>query len=225
MPSFPLLTLTVSGGHTSLILMRDHFDYEILGSTVDDAAGEAFDKTARLLGLPYPGGPKLSAHAADARKVNAKLGFELPRPMLGENRHQVSGISGLNFSFSGLKTAVRYAIDRGDIVLPADLDRAARAIEDAICDVLIGKLGRAIEHVKPASIAIVGGVSANAELRRRFGLLTTHYNLLTGRLAEPAYTTDNAAMIGAAAVFRLARGEGTLTNPFDLVTNPSLRLS
>lgn len=229
LPAFPLLALTVSGGHTSLILMRDHFSYEILGSTVDDAAGEAFDKTARLLGLPYPGGPKLSAHAADARKVNAKLGIDLPRPMMGvgsPTHYNLPPTHSLDFSFSGLKTAVRYAIDRGDIVLPADIDRAARAIEDAIVDVLIGKLERAIKHIQPKSVAIVGGVSANQELRCRFGdLLTPHPSRFTGWLAEGQFTTDNAAMIGSAAIFHLARQHGILASPFDLVTNPSLRLS
>jgi N6-L-threonylcarbamoyladenine synthase len=206
--------------------MRDHLNYEILGSTVDDAAGEAFDKTARLLGLPYPGGPKLSA-AAQARVVNQTLSIQLPRPMLGSTYHSPLTTHHLDFSFSGLKTAVRYAIDRGDIHLPDDLDAAARAIEDAIVDVLIAKLGRAIIQTKPASVTIVGGVSANRELRRRLfdDLLSSQHPQLTGLLAAQQFTTDNAAMIGSAAIFRLARNEGILTDPFDLVTSASLRLS
>ncbi|MCA9388433.1 tRNA (adenosine(37)-N6)-threonylcarbamoyltransferase complex transferase subunit TsaD [Candidatus Berkelbacteria bacterium] len=252
-PEFPILTLTVSGGHTSLILLKNHFEYEILGNTVDDAAGEAFDKTARLLELGYPGGPALSKEAAKARshkdfslnchpeqsegslpnqqhrdsstppggsaqndkkqqsQNNNRKSLKLPRPMLSSDDY--------NFSFSGLKTAVRYAIDRGDI----DLNHkqiAAMAIEDAIVDTLLGKLKKAANNLSPKSVAIVGGVSANWQLRERakqeFG----------DKLYIPdfEYTTDNAAMIGAAAIFRLAQNRGVVTNPLSIEANASLRL-
>lgn len=210
-PDFPILTLTVSGGHTSLILIKGHFEYEILGNTVDDAAGEAFDKTARLLELGYPGGPALSKEAAIARENNLQSAFKLPRPMLDS--------ADLNFSFSGLKTAVRYAIDRGDIDL-FNKQIAAREIEDAIIDVLIGKLKKASQQIEASSIAIVGGVSANRQLRLRaqqeFG----------SKLYIPdfEFTTDNAAMIGAAAIFRLAQNRGVVKNPLTIEANASLRL-
>lgn len=209
-PQFPLLVLTVSGGHTSLILMKHHLRYEILGQTLDDAAGEAFDKCARLLGLPYPGGPEISRRAALARSSDRQLTLKLPRPMLNRSL--------LDFSFSGLKTAVRYAIDRGDIRLPQDIDPAAREIEDAIIDVLLGKLAQAIAQTKPNSVAIVGGVSANRELRHRAREQLTVY------VPDPQYSTDNAAMIGAAAIYRLARNESGVTDPLQLVTNASARL-
>lgn len=211
-PTFPLLILTVSGGHTSLILMRDHFTYELLGSTIDDAAGEAFDKTARLLNLGYPGGPALSQAAARGRTANQTIGVELPRPMLKSGD--------LRFSFSGLKTAVRYAIDRGDIRVPGDVDPAAAAIEDAIVDVLLAKLAQAAEQVQPASIAIVGGVSANAELRRRATEQFTRYPVLIPHLS---FCTDNAAMIGAAGLVRFLKNEG-VTTWHDIHANPSLRI-
>ncbi|MBI4032762.1 tRNA (adenosine(37)-N6)-threonylcarbamoyltransferase complex transferase subunit TsaD [Candidatus Berkelbacteria bacterium] len=210
-PQFPLLILTVSGGHTSLFLMRDHFRYELLGSTIDDAAGEAFDKTARMLGLGYPGGAALSNAAAKARIDGQTIAVQLPRPMLKSGD--------LRMSFSGLKTAVRYAIDRGDIQLPGDVGPAAAAIEDAIVDVLLAKLQQAAEQAKPANIAIVGGVSANTELRRR------SHEQFGEQLIIPdfAYCTDNAAMIGAAGLVRFLKGEGVSTWR-DIHANAALRL-
>ncbi|MGI6103324.1 MAG: tRNA (adenosine(37)-N6)-threonylcarbamoyltransferase complex transferase subunit TsaD [Patescibacteria group bacterium] len=212
LPELPVLFLTVSGGHTSLILMRDHFRYEVLGSTIDDAAGEAFDKCARLLGLGYPGGPVLSKAAAQARAAGEALGITFPRPM-----HDSGD---LRFSFSGLKTAVRYAIDRGDIALPEQINAAARETEDAIVDVLLQKLARAVEQYNPATVAIVGGVSANHELRRR---ATEQFG---GILRIPAfpYCTDNAAMIGSAGLMRFLKNDG-ITTWQHLTANAALRLS
>ncbi|MBI2589845.1 tRNA (adenosine(37)-N6)-threonylcarbamoyltransferase complex transferase subunit TsaD [Candidatus Berkelbacteria bacterium] len=215
LPRFPLLILTVSGGHTSLVLMREHFDYEILGKTVDDAAGEAFDKTARLLELRYPGGPEIAQAAARARENGANLKIVLPRPMLASKD--------FNFSFSGLKTAVRYALNRGDIVLPRDTDAAAAAIEDAILDVLIAKTCRAAQEHRPTSVALVGGVAANYELRRRLGdgLVKLSTPLF---LPELEYTTDNAAMIGAAGLVRyFETPRRYLSKP--LVADASMRLT
>jgi len=225
-PKFPILFLTVSGGHTSLILMRDHFSYEVLGKTIDDAAGEAFDKCARLLGLGYPGGPALSREAALARSSNREsrtanqASLTLPRPMLNSGD--------LNFSFSGLKTAVRYAIERGEINPnePASREAAARETEDAIVDVLLKKTAVAVHQYQPTTVAIVGGVSANHELRRRAREeLATPDSRFAIRLADRPFTTDNAAMIGAAGLFRLIKYTGVFTSPSDIEANASLRLT
>ena len=212
--------------------MRRHFEYEVLGSTIDDAAGEAFDKCARLLGLSYPGGPELSRAAASTRSNSSQFTAHssplvLPRPMLNSGD--------LRFSFSGLKTAVRYAIDRGDIRTSdeeteiskeshhSSLSRneAAREIEDAIVDVLLGKLARAVEQTHPATVAIVGGVSANAELRRRAAEEFANHSLF---IPHPLYTTDNAAMIGAIGLFRFLKKQGVTTWQ-NLTANAALRLS
>lgn len=214
-PQFPILTLTVSGGHTSLILMQNHFEYEILGSTVDDAAGEAFDKCARLLELGYPGGPALSKAAAEARTNNQQLGIKLPRPMLNSGD--------LKFSFSGLKTAVLYAIERGDIKLPQDQAAAAREVEDAIVDSLIKKTLQAAKNHQPASLTLVGGVAANSTLRSRLVAEAKEINLPL-YIAPLPFTTDNAAMIGAAAIFRLIHDLQATVLPQDIQPTASLRL-
>jgi N6-L-threonylcarbamoyladenine synthase len=214
-PQFPILTLTVSGGHTSLILMRDHFNYEILGSTVDDAAGEAFDKCARLLELGYPGGPALSKAAAQARVDNQLLELKLPRPMLNSGN--------LKFSFSGLKTAVLYGIERGDIKLPEQQNAAARATEDAIADVLIAKTIQAAQLYQPTSLALVGGVAANSQLRERL-TKAAHKISLPLYIAPMSFTTDNAAMIGSAALFRFTNDPNLAVDPLNIEANASLRL-
>lgn len=215
LPQFPILSLTVSGGHSSLILMRDHFQYEILGSTVDDAAGEAFDKCARLLELGYPGGPALSQAAAEARANNEQLALKLPRPMLDSGN--------LKFSFSGLKTAVLYAIQRGDIKLPQDQRAAAREVEDAIVEVLIAKTMQAAKEFQPASLALVGGVSANNQLRTALTEAAVQQSLPI-YIAPLPFTTDNAAMIGAAAIFRFGLDPNFAQDPLAIEANPSLRL-
>ena len=215
MPQFPLLTLTVSGGHTSLILMRDHFQYEILGSTVDDAAGEAFDKCARLLSLGYPGGPAMSKAANEARAKNEQLTLKLPRPMLDSGN--------LKFSFSGLKTAVLYAIERENIKLPEQQAVAARETEDAIVDVLIAKTIQAATQYQPTSLALVGGVAANAQLRTRLAEAAARQNL-PFFVAPMPFTTDNAAMIGAAALFRFTTDPQFAQDPLTVEATASLRL-
>ncbi|MEK7184317.1 MAG: tRNA (adenosine(37)-N6)-threonylcarbamoyltransferase complex transferase subunit TsaD [Patescibacteria group bacterium] len=215
LPQFPMLTLTVSGGHTSLILMRNHFDYEVVGSTVDDAAGEAFDKCARLLELGYPGGPALSKAAAEARASNQQLSIKLPRPMINSGN--------LKFSFSGLKTAVLYAIQRGDIKLPQDQAAGAREVEDSIVETLITKTLQAAKEYQPASLALVGGVAANSQLRSQLTEQAKAINLPL-YIAPMPFTTDNAAMIGAAAIFRLAHDPTAAKLPTEIHATASLRL-
>jgi len=193
-PPFPHVALLVSGGHTMLIEARAIGRYELLGETRDDAAGEAFDKTAKLLGLPYPGGPHLARLAAGGRKG----AFEFPRPMLDR--------PGLEFSFSGLKTAVlhtvRAAPDLSDTV-KADI---ACAVQQAIVETLIAKAVRALEQTGLQVLVVSGGVSANQSLRERLSEVVRRRG---GRVYYPRteFCTDNAAMIAVAGLARLAAGQ------------------
>ena len=192
-PAFPLLCLVVSGGHTQLVLMEDHGRYRLLGQTVDDAAGEAFDKVGRLLGLPYPGGPSIAAAAADATPVT-----RFPRA-------RTAGT--YDFSFSGLKTAVLREVEgyreRGE---PIPVDGLAAAFEEAVVDALATKTVAAARDHGVASVALGGGVAANRALRATLGtrLAADGLSLL---VPPPAWCTDNGAMIGAAAGFRFAAGD------------------
>ena len=192
-PEFPLLCLVVSGGHTQLVLMDDHGRYTLLGQTVDDAAGEAFDKVGRLLDLPYPGGPAISAAAEGAT------------PATRFPRARTEGP--YDFSFSGLKTAVLREVggyrERGE---PIPVDGIAAAFEEAVVDALATRtVAAAIDH-GVASVALGGGVAANRALRASLAqrLAAQGLELLVPR---PAWCTDNGAMIGAAAGFRFAAGD------------------
>ena len=192
-PRFPLLCLVVSGGHSQLVLMEDHGRYRLLGQTVDDAAGEAFDKVGRLLGLPYPGGPAISAAA-----VGAAPATRFPRA-------RTEGA--YDFSFSGLKTAVLREVsgyrDRGE---PVPVDGLAAAFEEAVVDALATKTVAAAAEHGVAAVALGGGVAANRALRA-----TLRERLDAGNIPllvpPPAWCTDNGAMIGAAAGFRFAAGD------------------
>jgi N6-L-threonylcarbamoyladenine synthase len=192
-PPFPLLCLVVSGGHTQLVLMHDHGRYELLGQTVDDAAGEAFDKVGRLLGLPYPGGPAISAAA-----VGATAATRFPRARTGGR---------YDFSFSGLKTAVLREVngyrDRGE---PIPVDGIAAAFEEAVVDALATKTVAAAGDRGVAAVALGGGVAANRALRAALDerLRADGLALL---VPPPAWCTDNGAMIGAAAGYRFAAGD------------------
>ena len=192
-PPFPLLCLVVSGGHTQLVLMHDHGRYELLGQTVDDAAGEAFDKVARLLGLPYPGGPAISA-AAEGATAAARF-----------PRAKTAGP--YDFSFSGLKTAVLREVEglreRNE---PIPIDGIAAAFEEAVVDALATKAVAAARDHSVAAVALGGGVAANRALRATLEerVRAEGLPLLVPR---PAWCTDNGAMIGAAAGFRLAAGD------------------
>jgi len=200
LPAFPFITLLVSGGHTLLVRVDGIGDYHLVGQTLDDAAGECFDKSARLLGLPYPGGPEISRMA---RKGNAKR-FTLPRPMLHKDN--------LDFSFSGLKTAVMYAVRKagGNDALDetARCDMAA-GIEAAICEVLVKKSLRACRQQQAPRLVIAGGVAANSYLRE---LLAGYADEVSLFLPEPKHCTDNAAMIAYAAFSRLCSGSETPTD-------------
>ena len=191
-PRFPFLALLVSGGHTQLMRVRDVGDYELLGETIDDAAGEAFDKSAKLLGLGYPGGPAL-ARLADFGDASA---FELPRPLWHSAR--------LDFSFSGLKTAVRTQVMKLGNVCELDRANLAAATQEAIVDVLVRKSLQALQACGLKRLVVAGGVGANARLRERLNAecakraVSVHY-------PELALCTDNGAMIALAAAMRLQR--------------------
>jgi N6-L-threonylcarbamoyladenine synthase len=185
--------LVVSGGHTLLVLVDAVGKYQVLGGTVDDAAGEAFDKVAKLLGLPYPGGPQIDALAPRGNPSR----YDLPRPMAGRQD--------FNFSFSGIKTAVRYLLPKleGDYV--ADV---AASFQEAVVDILVRKTMAAAAELRVGLITVSGGVSCNSRLRQRMqeAAEKAGKRLL---LAEPALTTDNAAMIGYVALHRFRDRAGT----------------
>jgi len=192
-PGFPLLCLVVSGGHTQLVLMHDHGRYTLLGQTIDDAAGEAFDKVGRLLELPYPGGPAISAAA-----VGAAPATRFPRARTD---------GAYDFSFSGLKTAVLREVngyrERGE---PIPVDGIAAAFEEAVVDALATKTLRAAREHGVAAVALGGGVAANRALRATLDERLRADGIAL-RVPPPAWCTDNGAMIGAAAGFRYAAGD------------------
>ena len=183
-PSLPMIVLLVSGGHTTLIEMTGHGRYELLGQTLDDAAGEAFDKVARLLGLGYPGGPAIDRLATEGDPEAIRF----PRPMLAD---------GLDFSFSGLKTAVAVYLRRHPDAEPANV---AAAFQRAVTDVLETKALRAARRRGVTSLCLAGGVAANSELRRRFEALDMEVFI-----PSRAMCTDNAAMVAAAGWHQLQR--------------------
>ncbi|MGE5597615.1 MAG: tRNA (adenosine(37)-N6)-threonylcarbamoyltransferase complex transferase subunit TsaD [Hyphomicrobiales bacterium] len=185
-PRFPALALVVSGGHTDLVFMRAHGQYERLGGTRDDAAGEAFDKVGRLLELPFPGGP----HVARAAEQGGPSSLQLPRAWM----HGTS-----DFSFSGLKTAVLHVVRRGEYDVPA----IAWEFQEAVVDVLAGKTSRLARELGAREVLVAGGVAANTRLREELQRRCP----VPVRIPPPKFCTDNAAMIGAAAGFRLALGE------------------
>lgn len=193
-PPFPNVSLLVSGGHTMLIECRGVGDYRVLGETRDDAAGEAFDKSAKLLGLPYPGGPQL-ARLADTGQSGR---FNFPRPMLDR--------PGLEFSFSGLKTAVLHAARALESPRAEDRADLARALQEAVVDTLVAKSLRALEDTGLDALVVSGGVSANRCLREKMAAAAAR---LGARVYYPRleFCTDNAAMIAVAGHARLAAGE------------------
>lgn len=203
LPDFPFLNLTVSGGHTQLVLVRSPLDMEVIGTTLDDAAGEAFDKGAKVLGLPYPGGPLVDLHA----RLGDPARFPLPKP----------AIRGLDFSFSGIKTAFVALVNRGEMKQPgfkeAERSDLCASLQGAIIDHLMAKMRRAIRLHEVARIGIAGGVAANSGLRERLQELGQRENVEVF-IPPFAYCTDNAAMIAMAGQHLLEAGR---LAPLDVV--------
>jgi N6-L-threonylcarbamoyladenine synthase len=183
-PSFPFICLTISGGHTQIVKVTDHFKMEVLGETIDDAVGEAFDKSAKILGLKYPGGPLIDLHA---KSGNPKA-FPFTKPKVGD----------LDFSFSGLKTGILYFIQKQQRINPnfieENLNDICASIQYTIVEILMEKLKNAVKQTNIKRIAIAGGVSANSEIRARLKLAEKHFGWTT-YIPKFEYTTDNAAMI------------------------------
>lgn len=222
---FPVLALLISGGHTELVLMKGWFKYEMLGKTLDDAVGEAFDKVARMLGLPYPGGPEISkiasAHRGEEKQASEglrsatgarteqisskkfeypeKVGFSLPRPMISSNS--------CDMSFSGLKTAVLYALKDKNL---SEDEKAAFAaeFEDAVAEVLCAKVRRAINESGATTFVIGGGVAANRYIREELQkMILEEFPDVEFRLPHLSITGDNAIMIGEAALAHILFGD------------------
>jgi len=196
---FPTLALTVSGGHTALVLMKNPLNYQIVGQTLDDAAGEAFDKAANLLQLGYPGGPKISASAQKFAQYNKETLIKLPKPMLRRTDY--------HFSFSGLKTALLYAL-RDDPHWQQKIDEYAYVFELSVAEVLVRKTIKAALDLKVKTVFLAGGVAANQQLRQILEqVLIKKLPTVKLLLPEMAYTTDNAAMIAAAGLIKLQAGQ------------------
>ena len=184
-PEFPFLALTISGGHTQIVKVNDYFDMEIIGETTDDAVGEAFDKSAKILGLPYPGGPLVDKNA----QLGNPTAFAFTKPK----------VPGLDFSFSGLKTAILYFIQKNVSANPTfieeNLNDICASIQHSIIEILMDKMKLAVSQTEINRIAIGGGVSANSGIRNAMKDAQTKYGWET-YIPKFEYTTDNAAMIG-----------------------------
>jgi N6-L-threonylcarbamoyladenine synthase len=195
-PQFPFLCLTVSGGHTQIVLVKDYFEMEIVGQTMDDAAGEAFDKIAKIIGLPYPGGPLVDKFAA----LGNPLAFKFPHPRMPD----------LNFSFSGLKTSVLYFLKKEKDKNPGFVEQhkndLCASVQHTIVSILIEKLEKASAKTCIKEIAIAGGVSANSGLRNALMKMKTErgWNIYIPSLE---YCTDNAAMIAVTGYFKYLKND------------------
>ena len=193
-PTFPFICLTVSGGHTQIVLVNSVSDIQLIGETLDDSAGETFDKCAKMLGLNYPGGPEIEKKALGGNKNAFK--FSIPK------------VNGLNFSFSGLKTNIRQLIEResqkDQNFINNHLRDLCASIQDVIVYILIEKFKNAVEHLNVRNIAISGGVAANEEFRRQIRQLEKKYNT-NALIPKKEYSTDNGAMIAMAGYYKYTK--------------------
>lgn len=206
-PGFPFLCLTVSGGHTQIVLCEEYLKMKVIGQTLDDAAGEAFDKSAKLLGLPYPGGPLIDKYAQQGNPNK----FKFPEPQ----------IDGLDFSFSGLKTAILYFIQdnkkKNEDFITENLNDICASVQQRIVSILLNKLKKAAEQTGIKNICIAGGVSANSGLRKAFEEMGAQLGWKTF-IPPFEYCTDNAGMIAITAYHKYLAGEFA-----DLSISPSAR--
>jgi len=195
-PNFPFLCLTVSGGHTQIVKITNYFEMEVLGETIDDAAGEAFDKVAKMLELPYPGGPILDRKA----QLGNPNKFEFTHPK----------VPGLNYSFSGLKTSVLYflkaELKKNENFIKENINDICASVQKTIIDILFIELKKAIKETGINEIAIAGGVSANSELRKRLASFSKDYNIYIPKFE---YCTDNAAMIAITGYYKFLQNDFT----------------
>lgn len=197
-PSFPFLAMTISGGHTQIVKVVDHFNMEVLGETLDDAVGEAFDKSAKLMGLPYPGGPLIDKYA----QLGNPNAFEFPKPK----------VDGLNFSFSGLKTSILYFLQRetqkdADFV-SKNINDICASVQYTILEILMDKLQMAVDQTGIRQVAIGGGVAANSGIRQRLKDAEEKLGWSTF-IPKFEYCTDNAAMIGIVGYLKYEKGTFT----------------
>ncbi|MBO7571202.1 MAG: tRNA (adenosine(37)-N6)-threonylcarbamoyltransferase complex transferase subunit TsaD [Bacteroidales bacterium] len=195
-PQFPFLCLLVSGGHSQIVLVRDYLDFEIIGKTIDDAAGEAFDKCAKVMGLPYPGGPVIDKLS----KIGDENRFKFAKP----------AIQGFDYSFSGLKTSFLYTV-RDEVAknpnfITENVNDLAASLQKTIIDILFNKLEKAVKHTGIRRVAISGGVSANSGLRNRM-LQAAERKKWEVFIPKISYTTDNAAMIALVGYYMYCRGK------------------
>jgi len=203
-PSFPFLCLTVSGGHTQIVLATSALELEVIGETIDDAAGEAFDKTAKLLGLPYPGGPLIDRYA----KLGDPLKFKFAEPQIPE----------LNFSFSGLKTSVLYFLQKQEPgFIETNKNDLCASVQHTIVQILLKKLAKAVQQTNVKQVCIAGGVSANSGLRNGLIEMGQKRGWKTF-IPDFSYCTDNAAMIAITAYHKFQQGDFV-----SLSVNPSAR--
>lgn len=197
-PTFPFLGMTISGGHTQIVKVSDHFTMEVLGETLDDAVGEAFDKSAKLMGLPYPGGPLVDKYA----RLGNPSAFDFPKPK----------VNGLNFSFSGLKTSILYFLQRETQKNPnfvvENINDICASVQHTILEILMEKLHMAVEHTGIKEVAIGGGVAANSGIRARLNEAEETLGWKT-YIPKFEYCTDNAAMIGIVGYLKFEKGQFT----------------
>jgi len=209
-PTFPFLCLTISGGHTQIIKVNTYFDMDILGETIDDAVGEAYDKTAKILGLPYPGGPLIDKHAQNGNPV-----YKFSKPKVKEH----------HFSFSGLKTAILYFIQKqvkeNPNFIEENLNDICASAQNTIAEILMDKLKKAVKETNIKQVAIAGGVSANSEIRKRLTNAQTHFGW-SCYIPKFEYTTDNAAMIAITAYHKYKLG---LYSNQSITANPRLKVN
>lgn len=209
-PTFPFLCLTISGGHTQIVKINDYFNMEILGETIDDAVGEAYDKTAKILGLPYPGGPLIDKYAQTGEAV-----YQFSKPKVKEH----------HFSFSGLKTGILYFIQKevkkNPSFIEENLENICASVQNTIAEILMDKIKKAVKETGIKQIAIAGGVSANSEIRKRLRAAQKHFGW-TSYIPKFEYTTDNAAMIAVTAYQKYRLG---LFDDQSITANPRLKVN